>query len=313
MESFLGKPVKQVKLQDGWVTNCCEKKRVIRRESLDPVDPLIRRWIKCFPKENTFVQNFYGVPSLIIAIDCVIDEDEKNRRFGLYEIDEKPDGIGFASLLDESFRERLRDQLSWWYSSSVIVLNSPSRHGCDDYLWTKTTSNPRELSDHSLSIIRAEPDEIGKLNGFEGRSASSLIQNGSKCYGVELGLWEEVTLSDLEKLDPWPESFVLKPCRGNNSHDVMIWKRNGRHHRNEGISSENQIKNKLFQQHKMYKQGFIEPLREKEEGWNTVYRIFCAYDVHLNRYAALGGLWISRKSYKVHVTPDSVIGPLILN
>ncbi len=312
MESFLGKPVKQVKLQGKWVANCCDKKRTIRRESLDPVDPLVRRWIKYFPKENTFVQNFDGVPSLISAIDCVIDESVGNRRFGLYEIDEKPAGIGLASLLDESFRDRLKDISSWWYSSNIIVLNSPSRHGSDDDLWTKTTSDPRKLSDHSLSIIRAEPDEIGKLNGFEGRSASSLMQNGSKCYGVELGLWEEVTLSDLEKFEPWPESFVLKPCRGTDSHDIMIWKRNGHHYRNEGISSESQIKNKLFLYHKMYKQGFIEPLRD-EEGWNTVYRIFCAYDVHLGRYAALGGLWISRKSYKVHVTPDSVIGPLILN
>ena len=317
----LGVPVKRLDLEQQylglrkkWWTKYCPDVITIRRESLKPAEELIKRWTKIFPKEDTLAQKFYNIPSFVVGVDCIIDE--KTGRFGLYEIDEKPTGIGLACFLNESFKAHLHGMLAWWPYSSITVLISKDRRGCDDQFWTTTTSNQKDFNTHSLFIIRAEPGEIGKFNGFEGNSGSSLLQDGNKSYGVELGLWRETTPRDLENPELWKENFVLKPCQGRDSKDIMIWI-NG-YNGNYGTSSEGQIRKKLNQNGRMYMQEFIPPLTKQDSCgcrtvyWKTIYRILFAYDVDFRKYVALGGFWIMRNNYKVQVAPDSLTGQIIL-
>ncbi|MGC9603617.1 MAG: hypothetical protein ABSF47_04085, partial [Minisyncoccia bacterium] len=177
-------------------------------------------WKNSFPAEETLAQREFGVPSLIIGLDCAPKDDN----LGLYEIEERPDGIGLSAIMDSGFRNRLIQAMFSWgergRSPNVYAVISPRKGVSDDFIWTNTALDSKEL-DSGFVIVRAEPNEDDFFR-FERSSISSVRQKGSRSYGVALGLWKEISLENLDSAS-WPKRFVLKPKQGGETHDILIW------------------------------------------------------------------------------------------
>ncbi len=254
---------------------------------------LIKEWVSCFSPENTWVQNNLHIPSLIVRLDCVIENDQLR----LYEVEERPAGIGFNTLMNPLFAAELKKVQSTWPKFEVVV--SSLRNSSDDHLWAPVTNNPSDLV-----LVRAEPSEFG-FHYLESRSVSSLKQKGNKSYGLAMNLWREVTKEDA--LD-WDKGFVLKPKQGSKTRDIWIWDP-GR--RRAGSYGQNRIIKEL-EKKPMYCQDLIEPMASGHPNFPClILRVFYGYDCIKQDWVYIGGMWNARPNLKVHGATDTAFGSVI--
>ncbi|MEK7497735.1 MAG: hypothetical protein AAB656_02340 [Patescibacteria group bacterium] len=278
----------------GWEFNYLEKGVVFPKSAVESVILQIPNWSRAFPKEETWIQKNHNLPSLIIRVDAAVNDGN----LFLYEIEERPAGIGITYTLNKDFRNNLDDIRTTWPDFEVLV--SPERKGSDDFLWTDVTSqaNGKPL------LIRAEPEE-SQYHHLEPQSISSLRKKGHKGYGVEMGLWNHITSPD--QLD-WMVPFVVKPLQGSKTRNVVIWhpdKLPGSHTRTKITNAISNNPNGV------YVQPFCEPSKiniEGEDLW-LLHRVYFGYDLDMKEWRFLGGLWNARNNLKIHGASDSVFGP----
>lgn len=266
---------------------------------------LISQWLKHFPKESTWIENNYGVPSIIIRLDCIMRDGVVH----VYEIEDRPAGVGISSHINSCFRSRLEEMVKKWPPFVSVI--SSSRSSNDDALWIPVISIEEARSRNSLLLIRAEPGDEAFIE-FQSRSISTLVNEGSKLYGEGMGLWRAVTLDDFDEL-PWADGFCLKPKEGSRCRGVEIWipgKQNGK----RGASTRSQVMRGLSCFEQMYLQELINPLEEEFEGriLRKIYRVYFGYNPQTKQYECLGGLWVARPNLKVHGATDSVAGPITI-
>jgi len=300
---------KEIKV-GGWKLQISEKRIALSEEAVEKALLAIEEWQRVFPKEETWIEKHYKIPSLIIRLDCVCAGAEK---ILIYEIEERPAGIGLASLVNRSFEEKLKSLRSIWPAFSVVV--SPRRgNNNDDLLWNRVITLEEALNSRELLLIRAEPKEE-ELWPLQSRSVSTLRMKGSKEYGEKLGWWKQVSVEDFEKL-PWEDGFVLKPIQGSKCRDVVIWipssllsfKKMG------GVVTKTKIQKTLEKHKTMFSQPFIPPMKvavEGDEDFFMIYRVFFGYDGE--KYIPMGGVWNARrKQLKIHGASDAICGPVII-
>ncbi|MFA5023657.1 MAG: hypothetical protein WC523_01700 [Patescibacteria group bacterium] len=270
-------------------------------EALNEAGTLIKAWQPVFPKENTWAQQHFGIPSLFIRLDCVVNGTVK-----IFEIEERPAGMGTMNELHPGFKQRLKKAQQDWPLIKLLV--SPKRAGQDDYLWVEETSPEEARQSTDCLLIRAEPEEI-IFHEFETRSVSSLKRKGDKSYGLPMGLWEEVTVNDLPRLD-WSKGFCLKEKQTSKTRGIEIWHPRKNQLSSQGIggvSTRTRIENILKEKGSMYYQPFIEPM-ESPVGQPMIFRIFFFYDFDKLEYVYAGGFWNSRPNLKIHGATDAVVG-----
>lgn len=263
---------------------------------------ILSEWLTLFPAEPTWIQRNLGISTLIARIDCTI----VNGELKVFEIEERPAGIGINYLANPQFRSKLEALRKTWPPFGVLV--SPKREVNDDYLWNDTVIWDDSFSSskgQSLVLLRGEPDESW-LRQFQPYSVSSVLNKGDKSYGVKLGLWTRVTPDDFEQL-PWREGFVLKPVQGSKVRGVHIWDTA----RGKGWSTRSQILRELKFKGEMYLQPLYNPLRDLN-GWPTILRIFYGFDIKSKEWICMGGAWVARNNWRVHVTPDSISGIVVV-
>ena len=109
----------------------------------------ILAWQKVFPVEHTFVQEKYGVPTLLARFDGVIRDDGT---FFSYEIQDAPGGVGYAGLVSESFKKQ-RDHFVATVWPQFMCLSQDSRDP-DEALWLDRITLEEALQGNDLLLCR---------------------------------------------------------------------------------------------------------------------------------------------------------------
>lgn len=284
-----------------WEVNFSPVAYHLTPENLAEAGKLIKAWQPAFSKEDTWVQKQLGIPSLFIRLDCAVNGSVK-----IFEVEERPGGMGTMKEFCPIFRQKLEQAQQNWPLIKVLV--SPKRNSHDDYLWLEEISLEAAKKSNDLLLVRAEPEEE-IFHEFEDRSVSSLKNKGDKSYGLAMGLWEEVTINDFDRLD-WTRGFCLKAKQTSKTRGIEIWHPRKNQLINQGINgvaTQTRIKNILTEKGSMYYQPFIEPMISPI-GHPMIFRIFFFYDFCKLEYVYAGGFWNSRPSLKIHGATDAVIG-----
>lgn len=270
--------------------------------NLKEAEKYVSDWQKMFPKGKTWVEENLGIHSLAIRFDCSINDGHLK----LYEVEERPGGIGMMKTINSLFAQKLETIQRGWPIIKTLI--SPLRKNHDDPLWLEEIRLEDVQKFHGLLLIRAEPDE--KIyQSFEGRSVSSLSFKGDKSYGVGMGLWEEVNIDNFEDLN-WQKGFCLKEKQNSKSRGIEIYHPQKNQFENEGIngfSTKTRIKKVLESNGSMYCQPFIAPMKSPYKR-PMIFRIFFLYNLQKMRYEYAGGFWNDRPNIKVMGAENAIIG-----
>lgn len=281
---------------NAWQSTVCDQADLFTADMVREGQEIIARWQRFFPREDTWVQRQHSIPSLIVRLDCTVGADG---HLGIYEVEERPAGIGFSGLVNPQFLAKFTALRKKW--PSIVVVLSPNRRAGDDYLWTEVMTDPAGQN----VLLRVEPEE-STYWPLESLSVSSLHAKGNKSYGVALGWWKEVnSTSDL----PWSETFVLKPIQGSKARGIAIWDPQHR----PGYSTRSQVERALAAAGgRMFLQPFLQPLVGPEGYAFKMFRVFYGYDPELHSWQCLGGCWTARNNLRLHGSSDSLFGPVLV-
>src|SRR3989344_2307568 len=166
----------------GWQVNHTQVEFPFLRGNQTDALALLAKWSGCFAPEETWVRQRHGVPSLVVRIDCIV----RNSQLIVYEVEERPAGMGLSCVVNPYFPKTLEGVARTWPEFEVKV--SPKRRATDDSLWIKAL-NWQMPSPSPLKLVRAEPEET-ELHAYEVQSVSSVKAKGNKSYGLAMGLWQ---------------------------------------------------------------------------------------------------------------------------
>ena len=293
----------------GWVFNVCGVDLQMPSDVLNEIEGnILPRWREVWPREEkTLALTEFGVPSVLVRIDAALDG-----KLGIFEIEERPAGIGISCLVNSEFKCRFQKWLgSYEWNLAVVISHRRTTH--DDGIWTrefgiplfKEDGPPKIQGDYSL-LVRAEPDEK-EYWSLESRALFPIRLKGWKGYGIELGLWEPIP-EDLDRL-PWEEGFVIKPHQGSKMKGIFLWHPD----KLPGTSTRKKIKEAILSGQAVYWQRWIAPESHDflPPGYFLIRRIYFGFDPHKKRWDYLGGLWNARPNLRVHGASDAIFGPLI--
>ncbi len=265
----------------------------------------LKKWAGFFPQEDSWVKRELNIPSLIVRLDGCLN----NGRLGIYEVEERPAGIGISSEISKVFNENLNFIKEDWPKFKSVISHNRNAH--DDSLWLETLTLEEALDSEDLLLVRSEPEEIA-YHRLQHRSVSTLLSKGDKSYGEKMGLWKKVKTEDFFQF-PWEEGFCLKPCQSSKCRGVEIFhptnKKRKSKDRVRGSSTKTRIQKTLTEYGEMY----LQPLLEPEDchffpGNKMALRIFFGYNIKKSEYQFLGGVWNSRPNLKIHGSSDTIMG-----
>lgn len=272
------------------------------------MEEILARWQSLYPFEETFVYTRYGVPSLIVRFDGVLDE---NGDFRAYEIQDGAGGLGYGGIAFDQLKH-VRDRFARekWLPFSCVLGPRTLHH--DDALWLPSMTIDQALQSDDLVTVRSE---LRMLN-TEGqrllirRAVGPVKTHGDKQYGVTLGWWREIAWHEAIKSElPWNDAFVVKPVRGTGGRDVHIWAP-------PYGSSRRQILGAIQRRGRMIVQEYIPPMSLEINGQshNLIVRPFFGYDPQVKTWVSLHGLWTARPGYtqRIHGASDAVCGPVVM-
>jgi hypothetical protein len=281
----------------------------LKPEHIKDIQEVLARWQEAFPREPTWVQNNFGVPSLFVRADCVVNDD----KVCFFEIEERPGGMGLMSQFVPGLVERLAALRQEWPQFGFV--SSPSRGETEDRLWLE----PGDGS-NGLVVVRAEPEEAG-FHQYQSRSVSSVLLKGDKSYGVKLGWWWLVTEEDAL---PFETGFVLKPTTGSKCRGLCFYaplRRLAKHEGRMGVdkllkksnSTIAQIEATLALSGKMYCQPYIPPMESEIPGYELmIYRLMFGYSPIRKIWEYIAGTWNARNNLRIHGASDTLFGPVIV-
>src|SRR5689334_6045224 len=87
-----------------WSVNVSLKSETVSQKILEPLQVAVENWAKCFPKENTFINRNWGVPSILINVDLAVS---RNGTVSIFDIDETPHNVGIAYEISGHFKNKL--------------------------------------------------------------------------------------------------------------------------------------------------------------------------------------------------------------
>lgn len=317
---------------DVWTYNYHTSLEVLPPEGVHQALSLIDQWRFIFPLGNTWVGTNYDVPSLFIRVDCVYSAD---RGLQVFEIEERPSGVGLSRRLNPWFAERFDALRKEWPAFRWVA--DPTRLS-DDAEWLGPgLSLAAALKSKDLVLVRARP-ERAEYHPLEERSVSSVQHEGDKNYGIALGLWQRLHYLEDDTPDdvggdidpPIVGPAVVKPLKGARNRDVMCYlgsqavvkKIPGRgkvtyldgvelfKSRHDTIGYDG-LRRKVASGGPYVCQDFIRPLRRPQlPGQNVIYRFFFGFSPRRDSYVPLGGVWAASRSLRVGEGDGTVFGPL---
>ena len=124
--------------------------------------------------------------------------------------------------------------------------------------------------------------------------------------GEELKLWERITPNNyLDKID-WNQAFCVKNAKGQTKIWHPQWRRFGDKF---GCATKGSII-RFIQEETAYLQNFYLPLNNPNyaEKWKMFYRLVFLSEAGKKDPEFIGGLWISRPSFKIYPGTNSIVG-----
>jgi len=280
----------------------------LSRATVSHLMDLLKKRVALSPYEPTYTMRTYGIPSLVVRFDGVVDENET---FQCYEVQAGCSWIGYAGVANPAFKE-IRDTLAKKVWPPIKSLVHPTFKKHDDELWLDSVSVDEALRGTDTLMIRGHLfRELTheKRMALIGRSVKPILDQNSKRYGIELGWWK---LTDDSATLPWNESFVLKPMRGHGSKDVMIWDPHDR----KGRATRTQIEKAMSRHVSMCMQQLIRPMHTQINGcdYNMILRPFFGYDTARRTWVPMHGVWLARPypNLRIHGSSDAISGPLLM-
>lgn len=282
----------------GWSVKYTNEKMFLPETAANEGKEILKKWAEVFPRENTWVQRNFKVPSILVRFDHFVNEAGQ---ILVCEAEEEPAGTGFATIINSQFRNNIESLIKEWPPFNLLI--APNWSGNDDRLWL-----------NEIRLDQWKPPQLVWIKSFpcdplfhplEKYSVTSLTKKWDKSYGEKLGLWKKVSYENIDSL-PWETGFVLKPLIGCRSKDVEIWDPKKR----TGYSTKSRIKRTFQKENTMYVQEFISPNITKFG--HTLFRTSYGFRPSTSEWECLGGVWIARNNIRLHGSPDSIWGPLVL-
>jgi hypothetical protein len=269
---------------------------------------LLPCWASVWPREEeTMALVKFGIPSVLVRLDCVVTDEG----LGVYEIEERPAGLGIACIVNPEFKIRFHSWLkSYEWNLAVVISHRRANH--DDGIWASefnvplfNGSYPSEILENHALLVRAEPEEEDYLF-LATHSLFPIRLKGWKGYGVKLGLWEPIP-SELDLL-PWDKGFVTKPSQGSKMKDVFLWHPS----RAPGVATRTKIENMIKSGRVAYWQRWISPEQHPflPDGYRLIRRVYFAL-LPDRGWTYLGGLWNARPNFRIHGASDAIFGPVV--
>jgi|GEM_PF-1073373 len=271
-------------------------------KNLKEAEERVTDWLQYFPREENWVGQNFGVPSLFLRMDCSI----LNGHLNLYKIKECPDKIGAMKIINPRFKATSEKLQRGWPNIKSLV-TSYSDHSDDD-LWLEEVNLEEAKKKPGLLFIRTKSgEEIPDL--FKKWSVNPLETKGDKSYGLKMGLWREVSVNDLDRLN-WKDGFCLRARKTSDLKNVEIWhpdKNKFQKHGISGFSTKIEVENALRENGSMYCQPFIMPMRSST-GLRMILQLYFIYNLQKMKYEYAGGTFVERPSIRIKREGDAVIG-----
>jgi hypothetical protein len=255
----------------------------------------VASWQHNLPQEETGVFRMFGVPSLVVALDCA-----PGNCLNVIDIEGGAAGLGFAKEINIKTEERLKKIQCDWPKVRFLVSQSLfTKH--DHHLWLDCAYQMGASRQADLLFVIANQ---GEMADYSGLSATPLATRGDKSYG-DGWLWHDVGPADFDSLfAEYPEGFCLRRHVGVNMKGLYIFHPK---HSIKGSSTRTQMLRVLEENGTMYCQSFKQSVFSIRPD-PTVHRVFFLYDVKSREYVYAGGLLISRKNLKAGSVYNSTLG-----
>lgn len=271
-------------------------------------------WRTLFPQQDNLAERCFSVPSTVIRFDYAVHEGSPR----VYEIEERPAGLGVTSILHQGFLHRLlpylREQEDAVGATWAIFVSSMRDGSSDDDIFADAADIPiyrgpvseQQLANHAW-YVRAQRCETNVAAQFTSRSLSSITHEGHKSYGVGLGFWKRIDPS----FEPdFTVPFAVKPSSGSRFEEVLLFnpsKKDG-----AGFATRTKILGAIREG----RVHFIQPFHPPEEAshlgeeYRLIRRAYFVWSPREGRYISLGGMWMATPTSRVHGTRDAVSGVL---
>ncbi len=303
-----------------WKLRVATHQEIFPKTAVYQAQKVLRDWSAVFPKGNTWVGREYGVPSLIVRLDCVVEE---NGTLKIFEVEDRPCGGGIASHVVPGFKDTVAALQKEWPPFQWVI--GPNRE-TDDALWLgQGITLEQAKSMDGLLLVRSRPEDR-EFHCLEPRSVSTVQHEGDKrcCAEPPLSIcsllkWiidpSEQAGGYIEGLPGGP--FVVKPWKGTRAREVRVYL-NG--HTPNKINMQRKEKLSFGDLERWMKgqrlavcQPLIPPMqRSFLPQMNMICRAFFGYSPTKASYIPLGGLWMASRSLVVHGNSESISGPLML-
>ncbi len=303
----------QKKTVGPWEFNISDKSLTMGRSETSILEIYLRTWQYCFPGTYNFAEHHFGVKSSIVRFDYVVEHG----RPLVYEIEERPAGLGVTCILRPDFMEQVKKYLREQEEASgapfALFISEARKNSSDDALFTDMIGArlfEGEVDDRTLLefawYVRASRDEYDVDERFNSRSLSSIRYEGSKRYGARMGLWTEF---GREWEPDWSEPFVVKPASGSRFEQVLLWHPKP----GAGFATRTKVTTAIREGRVCYRQEFHAPEHVDVSGKNfsRIRRAYFIWSPLERTYACLGGIWVATPTARVHGTRDSICGPLL--
>lgn len=300
-----------------WPMRISQQKELFPVRAVRQAQNFLESWSTVFPHGNTWVGKEFGVPSLIVRFDCIVDTNGDLR---IYELEDRPCGIGIGGVLFPHFKESVESVKNTWPAFRwVRAVNRPT----DDEYWSGPGLTLEEAhATDTLLLVRTRPDHPG-VESLESRAISTVRFEGCKAYGEKLGLWTRANRlsssgADTDSFAGFPhESCVIKPIQGTRGFKVGFYLVGDEDHVRFGnrckSMSPKDLQRRIRKDGSVFCQPLIPPMeRDHVPGMGMIYRIYFGFDCSAREYVPLGGVWMANKGLLVHGSPDTVTGPLFL-
>lgn len=319
----ISSPIRTRQIGSWEVNECLGTALSFSAELIEQALTWIDRWVQHYPWEPSFAWEHYGVPSVIVRLDCTV---RASGSLFIYEIEDRPSGVGQTAELNPDFRQRLLALMETW--PPFVLVAPTTRRENDDARWPGTSRLTFDEVEETAGcvILREDPDEAFPMT-LVARSLSTVLFEGSKSYGTKLGWWRQVDEYAVRALiDQGESAFVLKPNDGMHFHDgerwrkaIVIYHRGSRRHRPPGSSSASQVQRRFEYLDTMYLQRYVAPQQlvvdQDVDHWlggkalHWIYRIYFGFNPATHHWVPLGGFWEARPEVIVNGASNSVSGP----
>lgn len=283
-------------------------------------------------KEPTYVQELVGIPSLIVRIDCTIDE---NGDIVAYELEDSPSGQGITDKVHSYIKgEGIKEKLINHYTGTIgdvphVLVSGHRSHGTDDNIIVgpeKYIFNEIPTNVDGPVIVKAIPgikESHAAYLHLQSQAIAPLVTEGDKSYAVSMGDLKEVE-SETDLLvctDGELASQVAKSRLGSMAMGISMYlnpterKRYGK----RGTVTASKLSAKIAEYQERggaLLQRFVAPIQfDNPEGRNNaIMRVFVLLDTKDGKVTAeaIGGCYVARPELIVHGASNAVAGAVLV-